>query len=177
MNNLTIVYIIAFIFFIVFILAKNHNKKQALYFYRPILEQDSVSLIWAIAIAAILSRLVFNFIGYVGGTNADFSKGFISTFYDIYVKSGDAPRYINIAQNWYASSGDDAKNIVFYPLYPFFVKIVHYIFVDYFWSGVIISNACFAGACVYLYKLARLDFDDIDSKTAVLFMMLFPGLK
>jgi hypothetical protein len=42
-------------------------------------------------------------------------------------------------------------------------------------AGIIISNVCFIAACVFLYKLARLDEDRRTAMRAVKYLILFPS--
>ena len=86
----------------------------------------------------------------------------------------DAPHYVDIAKNWYVNSGDAANFIVFFPLYPI---LIHLFTVDFNYvnlSALIVSNVCSLIAFFYLYKLARLEFNDGVAVKAVLFFSVFP---
>ncbi len=88
----------------------------------------------------------------------------------------DAPHYVDIARNWYVSDPTlDAYNfIVFFPLYPILIRLVtldlNYINV----SALIVSNVCSLLAFSYLYKLAKLEFNEDVAVKAVLFLSVFP---
>lgn len=88
----------------------------------------------------------------------------------------DAQHYVEIAMDWYTSSTVDERNlqIVFFPLYPLLIKIVAFFVGSYVAAGLCVSNLAFAGAAVYMYKLARLDYDEDDSWRALVYLAIFP---
>jgi len=159
MNNIVLLYLFSFLLFVLYLLFINKNEESANRKISSLLSEDKTSLLWVIAAFAMIFRLFFSVIGYVGVTNGQFTKGFIETFYEIHMKAGDAPHYMRIAEEWYAAAGENAKYIVFYPLYPVLIRLISLVLGSYFWSGIFVSNTCFAATCVYLYKLTRLDFD------------------
>jgi Gpi18-like mannosyltransferase len=79
-----------------------------------------------------------------------------------------------IAQNGYTNQGDAANFIVFFPLYPFLVRLITFDFAYINLSGLIISNISSLIAVIYLFKLAKLDYSDSVAKKAVLFLSVFP---
>jgi Gpi18-like mannosyltransferase len=86
----------------------------------------------------------------------------------------DSPHYLFIAKNWYVNSGDPANFIVFFPLYPVLIRLIT---VDYAYinlSALLISNVSTFVTTFYLFKLAKVDFDDGVAKKAVLFLSIFP---
>lgn len=93
----------------------------------------------------------------------------------------DAPHYIDIAKNWYQTTGDPINFIVFYPLYPLLIKIVTLVFGNYDLSAIIISWIFSVSASILLYELVQLDFEAIDSTRrnmigllSVWFLNIFP---
>jgi hypothetical protein len=88
----------------------------------------------------------------------------------------DAPHYVDIARNWYVSDPSlDAYNfIVFFPLYPILIRLItldlNYINL----SALMVSNVCSLIAFSYLYKLAKLEFNENVAVKAVLFLSVFP---
>ena len=133
-------------------------------------KQNLKTYLW-IFLTAILSRwLVFVFAWAVSDTGA----GFFQAIYDSFVKAGDTPHYIEIAQNWYTASGATKNLIVFFPLYPILMKLVAAVIQNYFVSGLIVSNICAgAGACIF-YELLKLDFDEENACLGLFLMLLFP---
>ncbi len=128
-----------------------------------------------IFIIAVLSRYFLLWLGYMGLvlTNGC-SDGFFKHLYEHFIQTGDSGHYINIAENWYASSGEDAKYIVFYPLYPILMRIVQTVVRSYFAAGLIVSDVCFGAACCYLYKIVEMDFDGGKARDAVFLLAAAP---
>ncbi len=86
----------------------------------------------------------------------------------------DGPHYIDIAKNGYQTVGEPALFIVFYPLYPLFIKIATLVTQDYYFSSILVSIiGCFI-ASVLLYELVILDFSKRISLLSVWFLNIFP---
>ncbi len=86
----------------------------------------------------------------------------------------DAPHYVDIANNWYVNVGDAANFIVFFPLYPILIRLFTFDFNYINLTALIVSNVCSLIAFFYLYKLAKLEFNDSVAVKAVLFLSIFP---
>ena len=86
----------------------------------------------------------------------------------------DAPHYVDIANNWYVNSGDQANFIVFFPLYPILIRLTTFNFAYANLSALAISNISSLIAFFYLYKLAKLEFNSEVAVKAVLFLSVFP---
>ena len=86
----------------------------------------------------------------------------------------DAPHYVAIAKNWYVNTGDAANFIVFFPLYPILIRLFTVDFNYINLSALIVSNVCSLVAFFYLYKIAKLEFNDSVAVKAVLFLSVFP---
>ncbi len=110
--------------------------------------------------AAVASRLLLFALAYAGlrllGSNPTFTK--------MFAESGDVPHYLYLAEHWYASSGEKANLLVFYPFFPICVALFRVIFRSYILSAIIVSYLSFGLASAYFYKLLKLDYDD--EKTA-----------
>ncbi len=117
---------------------------------------------------AVLSRLLLFFAAVtlyrISGGN--------TSLRNIFSNSGDVPHYLNIAEHWYQSSGDNANLIVFYPLYPVLMAVFRVIFRSYLLSGLIISYISFGLASLYLYRLLRLDYSAEKTAGGMLLLML-----
>jgi Gpi18-like mannosyltransferase len=86
----------------------------------------------------------------------------------------DSSNYVNIAQHGYVNTGEEASFIVFFPLYPLLIKAVTF---DYAYGNITalaIANVCSIIAFIYLYKLAKLEFNEGVAVKAVLFLSIFP---
>ena len=87
----------------------------------------------------------------------------------------DAPHYLDIADSWYQTSGDDAYWIVFLPLYPILVGAVGFLpLLGILESGFLVSIVCALAAAVVFYKLLRLDENKDVSIFTVLILFVFP---
>ena len=86
----------------------------------------------------------------------------------------DAPHYVAIAKNGYVNTGDAANFIVFFPLYPILIRLFTVDFSYINLSALIVSNVCSLVAFSYLYKIAKLEFNDSVAMKAVLFLSVFP---
>ena len=89
----------------------------------------------------------------------------------------DSLHYIDIAKNWYVGDPNlDASNfIVFFPLYPLLIRLVTVDFNYINLSALVVSNVSSIIAVFYIYKLAKLDFDDGVAQKSVLFLSVFPN--
>ena len=87
---------------------------------------------------------------------------------------GDATRYLDIAQNGYVKTGENAINLVFYPLYPYLVRGLGWITRNLPLAGVIISQLGYCAASILLYELILLDGGKRNAWDGVLLMALYP---
>jgi Gpi18-like mannosyltransferase len=70
--------------------------------------------------------------------------------------------------------GDGKYDIAFYPLYPILIKIVNFLFRDYFVSGFFISNILLILSLYFLYKLVTLDFEERIASNTIKYVLIFP---
>jgi Gpi18-like mannosyltransferase len=134
------------------------------------------SLKIAILIVLIAKLAVF-ILGYASAYSTASSLGYSTEplwlFMNQFAK-WDSPHYMYLAQYGYVNSGDPANFIVFFPLYPFLVRLITFDFAYVNLSGLIVSNVSSIFAFVYLFKLVKLDFSDSVAKKAVLYLCVFP---
>ena len=88
----------------------------------------------------------------------------------------DANNYFRIANVGYSGFeiDGDFTTIVFFPLYPWIMKIVNLIFRDLRVSGLLTSFALYSGACCFLYKLFSIDYSKSVAVRAIIYMSVFP---
>jgi Gpi18-like mannosyltransferase len=91
----------------------------------------------------------------------------------------DSGWYLDIARHGYMFIPGKQSNVAFFPLYPYLVRFVHYFIPlphDAGWLliGIIIANAAFLVALIYLYHLVRLDYDRSLAARVVLYLCVFP---
>ena len=65
-------------------------------------------------------------------------------------------------------------NYAFFPLYPLLISLFEKIVGNYFIAGLLIANISLIVACVYLYKLALVDFGQEISLRAIQYCLLWP---
>ncbi len=101
--------------------------------------------------------------------------GFWHTFEKLWSR-WDVEHYVQIAENGYVTTGDLAKNIAFFPLYPTLMAVGHGIlrFVPTVFVGMLISNAASLVGLWYLHKLATRRWDAETADRAILYVSAFP---
>ncbi len=124
-----------------------------------------------IGILALLVRWGIYWLGY---SFIDTPLSFAQIIQKAFENSGDSPHYLYLAQNGYATTGEKANLIVFYPLYPFLIKVFNLFCNNYFVSGILVSNLAFALASCIFYELLRLDYSKEQSISGLLLMMVAP---
>jgi len=93
---------------------------------------------------------------------------------DRLTQPGDAVRYLDIAQNGYVAQGENAINLVFYPLYPLLIRLFSCLGGDMGVIGMLLSQVCFAFASVFFYELLLLDGDARTAWDGALLLNLYP---
>lgn len=102
------------------------------------------------------TALVVLWLGAFGGylaVNGGSVEGFFAHFYRRFTEAGDSPHYLYIAENGYVGEGENAKNIVFYPLYPFLMGLLGKLLGNTALAGIVISQVCYGFAAVILARL------------------------
>jgi hypothetical protein len=86
----------------------------------------------------------------------------------------DAPHYLDIARDGYVAEGLASRWIVFYPLYPWLVRVAAFFTRDYLTGAFLVSGVASVAAGLLLYRLALLDETDQVARGAVFFLLIFP---
>lgn len=84
----------------------------------------------------------------------------------------DSVNYLLLASGGYGAAG--AWKSSFYPLFPWSVRIVHFVTRDYLVAGFVVSAISLAAAVVLLRRLLCLDFSREIALRAVWFLLIFP---
>jgi hypothetical protein len=106
--------------------------------------------------------------------------GLIATKGDLHrmLARWDTGFYASIAlegYSWDPSITTRGQNIVFFPLYPFLMRILAPLAGgDVVLAGLMLSLACFTVAVALLYRLAALEIGDTGAGAAVLFLVTYP---
>jgi hypothetical protein len=84
--------------------------------------------------------------------------------------------YLDIIKNgYYLQEGNTLSNVVFFPLYPFLIKIIGtMLFGNFILAGWLISSVALIAGCAYFYKLLKEFHDDVDPELPILLMLIFP---
>ncbi|MCX7714167.1 MAG: glycosyltransferase family 39 protein [Clostridia bacterium] len=88
----------------------------------------------------------------------------------------DANNYLRIAAGGYTgyTENGDYTTLAFFPLYPYLMRILNFIFRNYLFSALFTSSLCYSIGCCYLYALAAADYGKSAAKKAVVYISVFP---
>lgn len=86
----------------------------------------------------------------------------------------DAVNYQKLAQFGYVGTGEMRPLLVFYPLYPWTVRLFAFLTGDYLLSAFIISTVSSFVVAIVLLRLFELDFSKELAQRAVWFLFIFP---
>ncbi|MCM3902388.1 MAG: glycosyltransferase family 39 protein [Pyrinomonadaceae bacterium] len=86
----------------------------------------------------------------------------------------DALHYQKLAVHGYSAVGDMRPTMVFYPLFPWTIRLVAVVLNDYIVSALLISTLASVAAGILLYRLVQLDFSQTTASLAVWFLFIFP---
>lgn len=88
----------------------------------------------------------------------------------------DSPHYIDIARYGYDGCVESGKHLflVFYPLLPWLLRLLHFVLGDYRLCGVVLNLVCYAVGNLYFYKLTEGEFGGKAAKNALILLGVFP---
>lgn len=88
----------------------------------------------------------------------------------------DSPHYIDVARYGYSGAIEDGKHLflVFYPLLPWLLRLLHFAVSDYRLCGILLNFVCYAVGSLYFYKLTEREFGDRAAKNALIMLAVFP---
>lgn len=131
------------------------------------------SLFWAVAALAWLWLIIV--IGFVAERGT--LNGLFSTIRYRFTRQGDASNYLFIAEHGYPSEGNERLFVVFYPLFPLCIRLLHDVFrLPFDVAGVLISHACVSLSAVLMRRLAGTMLDRRGARAATLAMLFYPFL-
>ncbi|MDQ3982233.1 MAG: hypothetical protein M3271_06075 [Actinomycetota bacterium] len=102
-------------------------------------------------------------------TGGDLSAGIAGMWFH-----WDPAHYLRIADVGYRSSGEDALFIVFFPLFPLLVAAAGFLVRNLVVAALIVTTVSSIASGWLLYRLARLDRSEEDSRGAVILLFAFP---
>ena len=86
----------------------------------------------------------------------------------------DALNYQRLAQFGYSATGELRPLLVFYPLYPWTVRLLAFVTRDYLVSAFIVSTLASLVTAIVLQRLVELDYSKELAQRAVWFLFIFP---
>ncbi|MFL6333803.1 MAG: mannosyltransferase family protein [Pyrinomonadaceae bacterium] len=87
----------------------------------------------------------------------------------------DAPHYLDLARTGYVSEGVESRWIVFYPLYPWLVRVAAFVVRDELLAAFVVSGVASVAAGLLLYRLARADGEPEEvARASVFYLLIFP---
>ena len=86
----------------------------------------------------------------------------------------DAVNYERIAQFGYSATGEMRPLLVFYPLYPWTIRLLAFVTRDYVLSAFIVSTLASLVVAIVLLRLVELDYSKALAQRAVWFCFIFP---
>jgi len=87
----------------------------------------------------------------------------------------DSEWYIDIVENGYSCQPKALCNAVFFPLYPFLIKIFSFLpGVNSYLAAFLISNLSLFGAVIAFYNLLLLNYSSQVAQRAIWFLLIFP---
>ena len=127
------------------------------------------------ALAALVSRIALYVLAYAlyrllnaGG------DGFLSSLESLWTH-WDTRHYTAIAREGYTSVGDERLRLVFFPLYPLLMRLLAPLAGgSVFYSGVLISLACSAGAAACVYDLSYMHYGRDTAVRSTAYFLLSP---
>ena len=91
-------------------------------------------------------------------------------------KKWDGLHYVNLAELGYSGYVEAGKNLflVFFPLYPWLMRVVSLITGNTMAAGLLLSFVCYGAGCVLLYRLAAFELGRGGAVRTVLFLSVYP---
>lgn len=86
----------------------------------------------------------------------------------------DAVHYLQLAERGYVAAGDGRVSLVFFPLYPWLVRMTAFALHDYLAAAFVVSAFASVAAGLLLKSLARCDESDEVARNSVWFLFIFP---
>ena len=87
----------------------------------------------------------------------------------------DAMHYIRLAEQGYAAVGDSRVSLVFFPLYPWLVRLTAVVTSNYMLAALIVSGAASIAAGLAFRRMVALDESEAVARNAVWFLFIFPS--
>lgn len=131
--------------------------------------------LWAVFIGALLFRLLFALGSLLLYNVLSGAGAGLQELPQLWVR-WDAQHYVKLAQLGYGGYIEDGKPLflVFFPLYVWLTRATAWLIPNTALAGLAVSAVCFAGGCVYLYRLAAEEYGERTALRALALLCAFP---
>jgi hypothetical protein len=152
--------------------AEQGNQRSTQYSQR----RSALSLLWRLALLSAGIRIGLEAIGLV--SLAFHNQPLWTNVLDLWNR-WDAPHYLRLAEVGYVRSSpppdtEDPFLVVFFPFFPFAVRIVSFAVQNLVLSALVVNFAASVGAGYFLFRLVALNADEATAWRAVLLLFSFP---
>jgi len=86
----------------------------------------------------------------------------------------DATHYLDLAKNGYVAVGESRVSLVFFPLYPWLVRVMAFFIHDYLGAAFVVSGIASVATGLLLVRLTRADESEDVARLTVWFLFIFP---
>lgn len=131
--------------------------------------------VWAVFIGALLFRLLFALGGLLLYNVLSGAGAGLRDLPQLWVR-WDAQHYVKLAELGYGGYIEDGKPLflVFFPLYVWLTRAAVWFIPNTALAGLAVSTVCFAGGCVYFYRLAAEEYGERTARRALALLCAFP---
>ncbi len=117
------------------------------------------------AAVIVIAELAAVIIGQRAGTHVQESSNLLLNVWGRW----DAVHYLDIA-----TQGYQGTDMAFFPLFPLMIRVLGNLMGNHLVAGILIANASFFFALLYLYKLLEHEFDRSVARRAIFYVSIFP---
>ncbi len=114
----------------------------------------------------VIAELAAVIIGQRAGTHVQESSNLLLNVWGRW----DAVHYLDIA-----TQGYQGTDMAFFPLFPMLIRILGDLIGNHLVAGIVIANASFFFALLYLYKLLEHEYDRSVARRAIFYVSIFPS--
>lgn len=157
------------------VLGINPNNKIPLVRERQGEKADKQIMI-KIFVAALIFRMVVYLIGSVAGILVQKPSEYTLNTFLSYWNRWDAPRYISIAKDGYGGMTEQGEplNCVFFPLYPWVVRIVSLVVRNTQIAAMLVSTFAYSAAMPFMYAFICRDYNKKIALLSILYLSSAP---
>ncbi len=133
--------------------------------FNQTVREVSIDFIATRAAVIVIAELAAVIIGQRAGTHVQESSNLLLNVWGRW----DAVHYLDIAMQGYQGT-----DMAFFPLFPLMIRILGGLMGNHLVAGILIANACFFFALLYLYKLLEHEYDRSVARRAIFYVSIFP---